>query len=126
MKNQNISSSPKFIELQEEGKATITISLLEQNRLNYITSIYLGVASLIGWSAILNSFDFFVTHYPKESFRDVTFFFPIPLKFATFFWGLIMDYISKKVSLFNRIGACLIIQAFLMMAMPIIALIAPT
>lgn len=59
--------------------------------LSKTTSVLLGIASLIGWSAILNSFDFFANRYPKETFHDVTFLFPIPLKFASFIWGLAMD-----------------------------------
>ena len=44
-----------------------------------ITFVFLGIASLAGWNAILTAFDFFSVKYPKGEFLDVTFYFPIPI-----------------------------------------------
>ncbi|EAR97760.1 equilibrative nucleoside transporter family protein (macronuclear) [Tetrahymena thermophila SB210] len=96
---------------------------LKPTLLSKTTAALLGVSSLIGWSAILNSFDYFGNKYPKETYHDVTFLFPIPLKFASFIWGLAMDYLSKRYSIKIRIGLCLGIQSLFMIAMPLVALL---
>ncbi|KAL4476508.1 hypothetical protein ABPG74_010241 [Tetrahymena malaccensis] len=107
----------------EDAKLIHTKDDLKPTLLGQITAALLGISSLIGWSAILNSFDYFANKYPKETYHDITFLFPIPLKFATFIWGLAMDFLAKKYSIKIRIGLCLIIQSLFMIAMPIIALL---
>ncbi|KAL4512618.1 hypothetical protein ABPG72_020455 [Tetrahymena utriculariae] len=107
----------------EDAKLIQTKEDLKPTLLSKTTAALLGVSSLIGWSAILNSFDYFGNKYPKETFHDVTFLFPIPLKFASFIWGLAMDYLSKRYSIKIRIGLCLAIQSLFMIAMPIVALL---
>ncbi|EAS06842.2 equilibrative nucleoside transporter family protein (macronuclear) [Tetrahymena thermophila SB210] len=89
--------------------------------LSKITSALLGISTLIAWSAILNSFDFFLFKYPKEIFHDVTFLFPIPLRFATFIWGLAMGKIYKKYSIKINIGLSLLIQSLLIVILVITA-----
>ncbi|KAL4478359.1 hypothetical protein ABPG74_006594 [Tetrahymena malaccensis] len=89
--------------------------------LSKVTAALLGISTLISWSAILNSFDFFIYKYPKQTFHDVTFLFPIPLRFATFIWGLAMGQIYKKFSIKINIGLSLFIQSLLIILLPITA-----
>lgn len=85
-----------------------------------ITFFFLGIASLIGWNAILTAMTFFSMYYPKELYGDVTFLFPIPLFFANFIWGLVTPKISQHFSLQYRISFCLAAVAFFMICLPII------
>ncbi|EAR88244.1 equilibrative nucleoside transporter family protein (macronuclear) [Tetrahymena thermophila SB210] len=106
----------------EDAKLIQTNYDLKPTLLGKATAALLGISSLIGWSAILNSFDYFDSKYPKETYHDITFLFPIPLKFATFIWGLAMDFLAKRYSIKIRIGLCLAIQSLFMIAMPLVAL----
>lgn len=64
-----------------------------------VTFVFLGIASLAGWNAILTAFDFFSKKYPKEEgFLDVTFYFPIPIMIANFFAGLACPALARRFS----------------------------
>ncbi|KAL4473206.1 hypothetical protein ABPG72_015587 [Tetrahymena utriculariae] len=107
----------------EEAKLIQAKDDIKPTLLGQTTAALLGISSLIGWSAILNSFDYFGNKYPKETYHDITFLFPIPLKFATFIWGLAMDFLAKRYSIKIIIGLCLAIQSLFTIAMPIVALL---
>lgn len=46
------------------------------SNINKITFLLNGISSLLGWNAILSSFDYYASRYPTS---DVYLWFPIPL-----------------------------------------------
>ncbi|EAR98623.1 equilibrative nucleoside transporter family protein (macronuclear) [Tetrahymena thermophila SB210] len=89
--------------------------------LTKITFALLGTNTLLGWSAVLTSFDYFSDKFPQDEFPDVAFYFPIPLKIGTFIWTFAMAFLMKHISLKFRICGFIAIQGVLMMLLPIIA-----
>jgi equilibrative nucleoside transporter 1/2/3 len=59
------------------------------------TFLILGIASLIGWNAVLNALDYFTAELDNDGPQ---FWFPIPFQFANFILGLMMPKISMHVS----------------------------
>ncbi|KAL4450354.1 hypothetical protein ABPG74_009060 [Tetrahymena malaccensis] len=95
--------------------------IAKHTTLTKTTFALLGTNTLLGWSAVLTSFDYFADKFPKEDFPDVTFYFPIPLKVGTFIWTFAMGFLIKHISLKFRICGFIALQAVLMMLLPIIA-----
>ncbi|KAL4454913.1 hypothetical protein ABPG74_006295 [Tetrahymena malaccensis] len=87
-----------------------------------ITFILLGIASLIGWNAILTALNFFSTYYPKDDYGDVSFLFPIPLFFGNFVWGLLVPKLGEFISLTKRISFCLAAICIFMILLPLITI----
>ncbi|EAS00442.1 equilibrative nucleoside transporter family protein (macronuclear) [Tetrahymena thermophila SB210] len=88
-----------------------------------ITFILLGIASLIGWNAILTALSFFSTYYPKDEYGgDVSFLFPIPLFFGNFIWGLLVPKLGEFISLTKRISLCLAAICVFMICLPLITI----
>lgn len=82
----------------------------------------LGIASLIGWNAILTAMGFFIDYYPVDEYGDVSFLFPIPLFFGNFFWGLFVPKLAETFSLTHRISYCLVGVCIFMIALPLITI----
>ncbi|KAL4478417.1 hypothetical protein ABPG74_006652 [Tetrahymena malaccensis] len=70
-----------------------------------ITFVFLGIASLAGWNAMLTAFDFFGAKYPKDQgYLDITFYFPIPIMITNFFAGLACPALARRFSYNQRIA----------------------
>jgi equilibrative nucleoside transporter 1/2/3 len=87
-----------------------------------LTFMMLGISSLIGWNAVLNSFSFFSQKYAPY---NVVFLFPIPLQVANFLWGPIIPYLADRVTLWNRIFWGLVMLSVMLIVLPLLAIIAP-
>jgi equilibrative nucleoside transporter 1/2/3 len=62
--------------------------------LDKINFVLMGISSLIGWSAVCNSFGYFIDKFSKVN-GNIPFVFPIPQMFANFFFGLLMPFLVK-------------------------------
>ena len=98
------------------------ISELKTPFLANLFFMYSGVASLLGWNALLTAFDFYNQQYPDY---NVFFVLPIP-KFVSQVIALILIFkISKYVSLNIRIYALLLLMSALFVILPIVAYYMP-
>lgn len=81
-----------------------------------ITFLFLGIASLIGWNAILIGLDFFLRKFPDY---DVGFYFSIPMFVASNLQNVLIHWLSKYVSINNRIVIGLLGQMVMVIILPI-------
>ncbi|EAS01236.1 equilibrative nucleoside transporter family protein (macronuclear) [Tetrahymena thermophila SB210] len=87
-----------------------------------VAFVFLGIASLAGWNAILTAFDFFGQKYPKGQFLDVTFYFPIPIMITNFLAGLACPALARRFNYNQRIAYCLMGVCCTMIIVTIIAI----
>lgn len=87
-----------------------------------VTFAMLGIASLIGWNAILTGMQFFIEKYPIDEYGDVSVLFPIPLFIGNFVWGLLVPKLAERFSLTQRISVCLAGICVFMVLLPVISL----
>lgn len=90
--------------------------------LAYVFFLYSGIASLLGWNALLTAFDFYHVQYPDY---DVFFILPIP-KFVSQVIALILIFkISKHFSINVRIYGLLVLMSILFVVLPLVAYYLP-
>lgn len=86
-----------------------------------LTFIVLGISSLIGWNAVLSAFPYFANAYGPKVYNNFT----IPLQVGNCVFGVIMPWLSQKVTLLFRIGGGMTCLSILLIFFPILAQIAP-
>ena len=84
--------------------------------------LLLGLATLIGWNAVLSSIDFFSLKFPDY---NISFLMLIPSFLATFIFSLFASYFSKIFSLNVRIFSCIILMAVCLFILPLEAYFLP-
>jgi len=82
----------------------------------------LGLATLIGWNAVLSSIDFFSSKFTDY---NISFIMLIPSFLATFIFSLFASYFSKIFSLNTRIFGCIIMMSICLFILPFEAYFLP-
>lgn len=80
-----------------------------------INFLLLGLATLIGYNAVLSSIDFFSSKFPDY---NISFIMLIPSFLATLIFSLFASYFSKIFSLNTRIFGCIIIMSICLFILP--------
>lgn len=86
-----------------------------------MTFTLMGIASLIGWNAVLSSFSFFAEAYGDRVFTKFT----TPIQVANCIGGLTLPLYADKVGLKVRIVGALLVLSVLLIFFPILAMISP-
>ena len=86
--------------------------------INKFTFLFNGISSLLGWNAVLATFDFYAAQYPDD---NVYLWFPIPLFLMYVVTGLFWKEICKRVSYKYLILVGLIVINIIMVLLPLIA-----
>ncbi|KAM3139327.1 hypothetical protein pb186bvf_008547 [Paramecium bursaria] len=109
-----------MLKVSEENKLLSEIEADPQpsnSTYNPLLFLFLGISSLVGWSATLSSIPYFQKQYPNYS---IEFYLPIPYFVA----GIIVGFSMPKASLFIsqdlRIIVSLLIQIFSLIALTIL------
>lgn len=87
-----------------------------------INFLLLGLATLIGWNAVLSSIDFFTSKFPEY---NISFIMLIPSFIATFIFSLFASYFSKIISLNKRIFGSIITMSICLLILPFEAYFLP-
>ncbi|KAL4506729.1 hypothetical protein ABPG72_001150 [Tetrahymena utriculariae] len=119
---QAITKQVSNDELYTEYEKELAIPLPPLKLWYKVAFVFLGIASLAGWNAILTAFDFFSQKYPKGEFLDVTFYFPIPIMITNFLAGLACPALARRFSYNQRIAYCLMGVCCTMITVTIIAI----
>lgn len=117
------SSSDPRVHFKETTEPGAKISLLSDVSVSNptpnfarFTFLFLGIASLIGWNAILIGLDFFLRKFPGF---DVAFYFSIPMFVASNLQNGMIHWLARYVSINQRIIIGLLGQMVLVILLPI-------
>lgn len=88
-----------------------------------INFFLLGLATLIGWNAVLSSIDFYSSKFPDY---NISFIMVIPSFIATFIFSLFASYFSKIFSLNSRIFGSILVMSISLILLPLEAYYLPT
>lgn len=90
-----------------------------QNKITLLAKInflLLGLATLIGWNAVLSSIDFYSSKFPEY---NISFIMLIPSFVATFIFSLFATYFSKIFTLNTRIIGSIIVMGICLIFLPL-------
>jgi len=90
-----------------------------------LASVYFvcqGMSSLLSWSAVLSTLDYYNTQFPDG---NVYFIFPAAFSTITIIINFMMIWICKKMSINKRVTGCLVLQVTFLTILPIISNLMP-
>ena len=87
-------------------------------KITKFTFLLNGISALLGWNAVLSSFDYYNSKFPD---RDVYMWFPIPLFLMYVVVGICWREIHKRISYKYLVMIGLIITNVCMVALPLVA-----
>lgn len=92
--------------------------IVMSTRINKFTFLINGISSLLGWNAVLATFDFYAAQYPEG---NVYLWFPIPLFLMYVVVGLLWKEIHKRISYKLLIFIGLFVINIIMVLLPLVA-----